>query len=133
MSAQAVTLAGRLQAEALMVDACVIERLAGQTFDETSGTYVDTWSEVYAGKCRVQAQDVLRVPEEQAGEQLYVLRRATLSVPMSVTDVRVDDRVTVTASALDPDLANRVYRVTDLAHKTYLTARRLPIEEVTSG
>ena len=45
--------------------------------------------------------------------------------------VRVDDVVEVTAS-LDPDLVGRKATVTDLAHKTLATARRLVVEEVTA-
>lgn len=133
MSAQAATIAGRTAAESLMVDTCLIEHRTGTSaLDETTGRYTDTWTTVYSGKCRIQARDVIRTPTAESGERLVTLKVLTCSVPMSVTGVKVDDRVTVTASALDPDLTNRAFRVADLFHKTHATARRLAIEEITS-
>lgn len=123
---------GRAAAQRLMVDTCVIDRKTGQVFDEQTGTYTDTWSTVYSGSCRVQDSG-LSGHQVEAGERAVELQTRTLQVPMTVLGLQVDDRVTITASALDPDLVDRVFRVSDLMHKSHATARRLPIEEVTSG
>ena len=51
-------------------------------------------------------------------------------VPMSVTGLRVGDRITVTASTHDADLVGRVFVVLGLAHGTHKTARRLQVQEI---
>ena len=45
--------------------------------------------------------------------------------------VRVGDVATITAAALDAQLVGKRFRVVGLAHKTFLTARRLQVQEVT--
>ena len=69
---------------------------------------------------------------QNVGEALVYQLLIDVQVPMSVTGLAVGDVVTVTASALDPDLVGRHFWVKDLAHKTHMTARRLGCEEVTS-
>lgn len=112
-----------------MVDACTIEYVSGTVRDEDAGTSTPTYSARYTGKCRVQATDTTQNPQD-AGEVSWTLQNLIVSVPMSVTGVEVDDRVTITASVLDPDLVGRVFTVGGLAHKTHATARRLRVVEV---
>jgi hypothetical protein len=128
--AERLVMRGRAQIERLMVDACLIDRKTGSVLDEDTGDYVDTYATVYEGKCRVQDSG-LSGHQVDAGDRPVELQTRTLQVPMTVTGVKVDDRVQVTASVLDADLVGRTFRVTDLMHKTHATARRLPIEEVT--
>lgn len=132
MTAEAALNAGRAAIEALMVDTCLIDRKTGSVLDEDTGKYVDTYETVYSGKCRVQDSG-LSGRRAEAGEQSFELQTRTLQVPITVTGVRVDDRAQVTVSVLDPDLVGRTFRIADLFHKSHATARRLPIEEVTSG
>ncbi|MEU4399777.1 DUF6093 family protein [Micromonospora orduensis] len=131
MSAAAVLVRGRAAAEALMVDACVIRRDAGTTYDPDTGYPTESTSEVYVGKCRVQQQSA-SAGDRDVGEAALLLLRLEVQLPMSVVGVRVDDVVEVTASVHDPDLPGRRFRVRELAHKTHATARRLGVEEVTS-
>jgi hypothetical protein len=51
---------------------------------------------------------------------------------MSAPAAAVDDIFTVTSSVLDPELAGCRFRVASLVHKTFMTARRLAVEEVQS-
>lgn len=120
---------GRAAAERLMVDTCIIDRRSGSVLDEDTGQYVDTYTTVYSGKCRIQVTDPGGRAAD-AGEQTSQIQSLVLQVPMTVSGVKVDDRVSLTASALDPDLVGRTFRVSDLMHKTHATARRLPVEEV---
>ena len=134
MSVIATTVAGRAAAEQLMTDICLVERKTGQVFDEDTGQYSDTWTTVYSGRCRVQEWGQINSgTAAQAGERTAELQTWGLILPMSVADAQVNDRATVTASALDPELVGRVFRVRDLYHKSHATARRLAVEEVTSG
>lgn len=133
MTATGVTLRARAAAEALMVDACTITRPAtAHTTDPTTGAVSYASGSLYTGKCRVQMLQGTRGDAlEQATERAISVQDAIVSVPMTVTGLRVDDVVTVTASVLDPDLVGRPYRVTSMTRKTYLTARRLICQEVT--
>lgn len=130
MSATGATLAGRVAAESLMVDACTITRAtAGSTFDETTLTYSGGSSAtLYSGKCRVKPRDNAdRVV--QYGERAVSFWPYIVSVPMSVTTVELNDVITVTASALDASLVGLSLRVREVLSGSHLTARRLSCEE----
>jgi len=132
MSAASVLARGRAAAEALMVDACVIRRVTGTTTDPNTGVITPTYSTVYTGKCRVQ-QTNPTAHSTDAGEARLLMLPRVLQLPVSTsTGIRADDQVTITASALDPDLADRVFTVRGEFAKTHATARRLGVEEVTS-
>lgn len=122
---------GRAAIEALMVDACTITRAGALVTDDNTGRVTDSPTTIYSGKCRVQQVAPISKPGEVAQAQVW-LQRLTLQVPITVTGVATDDRVTITASALDQDLVGRVFHVRELGHKTHATCRRLQIEEVTS-
>jgi hypothetical protein len=131
MSATTAVLAGRRAAEALMVDACTIQRVTGTSTNDTTGVVTPTYSTIYAGKCRVQQIVPVSKPADIGQAQVW-LQRLELQVPISVTGIASDDLVTITASLLDADLVGRTFRVRELGHKTHLTARRVQLEEQTS-
>jgi hypothetical protein len=131
MSLTSTLARGRRAAERLMVDACVISRDSGTTYDPVTGYPTPNTPEVYAGKCRIQ-QQAASAGQRDVGEATVLLLRLEVQLPMSVIGVQVDDVVEVTASVHDPDLPGRRFRVRELAHKTHATARRLGVEEVTS-
>ena len=131
MSATTAVLAGRRAAEASMVDACTIRRQTGTSTDDTTGVVTPTYSTVYAGKCRVQQKAPASKPGDVAQAAVW-LQRSELQLPMSAPPARSDDRVDITASALDPNLPGTVYHVRDVGSKTHSTMRRYQIEQVTS-
>jgi hypothetical protein len=131
MSATTAVLAGRRAAEALMVDACTIQRVTGTSTNDTTGVVTPTYSTIHAGKCRVQQIVPVSKPADIGQAQVW-LQRLELQVPISVTAIASDDLVTITASLLDADLVGRTFRVRELGHKTHLTARRVQLEEQTS-
>jgi Family of unknown function (DUF6093) len=129
MSIEAAIQRGRAAAEALMVDACVIKHKTGES--TSGGVITPTYSTLYTGKCRVQ----VKAPAGQgqnAGEAFLVVERHEVQLPMTVTGLREGDQITITASALDPDLVGRVYVVRDVLRKSHLTSRRVTVLEVTS-
>lgn len=136
MSAPSVTRAGQAAAERLMVDTCTVTRVTapGAPINETTGQYpAASTSSVYAGKCQVQYRDGL-ARGALAGERDQMIARLIVKVPMSASGFQVDDVVTITATGTDSDtdLASRTFRVAELFHKTYATARRLVVEEAQS-
>ena len=123
---------GRRMADDLMVDACTIVRRAGTaSFNQVTGRSVLASTPVYAGRCQV------RIPQAQpatpeAGERTAVVLTAIVKVPVTVVGIQPGDIVTVTASAHDPDLVGRTFRILGLHHKTWSTARKLDVEETTA-
>lgn len=125
------TVLARAQAAALasMVDAGRIRHKTGEATDAV-GNVTPTYAVVYAGPCKVQQQKGIARPAN-VGEAEVFLSRLELHIPMSVTGVSSDDVLDLTASA-DPDLLGRLFHVRELAHKTWASARRYSIVEVTS-
>lgn len=130
MTAASVMARGRARAESMMVDACVIRRQTGSTVDPNTGAEVPTYEQVYAGKCRIQFRG-LATESPTSGQQRVDLLTTELQLPITVTDVHVNDVAEITAS-LDPDLPGRLLRVNNRMHKTHATARRLSVEEISS-
>lgn len=85
---------------------------------------------VYTGPGKVQTHE----PHESArksGEHIYIEQRYHLHLPISATEADVGDSVTVTSSATDAQLVGREYRVAGEHAKTWATARRLLLDEIT--
>lgn len=115
-----------------MRDAC---RLNGPDvkgpLDEASGQYTPVAGTLrYAGRCKVQLRVSATGSEPVAGDRALTVLRYELHLPMTAAAAVVDDVVTITAAASDPELVGRRFRVAALVHKTDLTARRLIVEEV---
>lgn len=127
MSATSVLARARVAAVALMVDACTIRRPAGSGSDD-DGNVTYTYTDLYAGRCRVQ-QRRGQAGQADVGEDFQLLLRLEVHLPVSVVGLEVGDEVTVTASAHDADLVGRVFLVRDLAHKSHPTARRVGVTE----
>lgn len=133
MSATSVTLAGRAAAGRLMVDACTVKRLTSHSTDPETGLVTPTYTTVYTGKCKVQ-----RTPHPTnsrpltVGEAVVFAAYIELHLPTSVLGVGTDDIATITVVLLEPDLVGTVFHLRELAHKTFQTARRFGVQEITS-
>jgi hypothetical protein len=133
MSAASALARGQAAAAALMVDACTIRRrAAGGTTDPVTGYPSQSWTGLYAGKCRVQ-QHQASAGREDVGEDHLLLLRLEVQLPVSVTGLAVGDEITVTAAAYDADLVGRTFLVHDLAHKSHPTSRRVQCLERTAS
>lgn len=131
MSIESAILRGRAAAEAIMVDACVIRRKTGES--TIGGVVTPTYSTLYTGKCRVQVKSDSQSGQGQnVGEAYLVVERLEVQLPVTVTGLQEGDRITISASALDPDLVGRVYAVRDVLRKSHLTSRRVTVLQVTS-
>jgi hypothetical protein len=131
MSASSITMRGRAAALALMQDACTVQRLTGSVADPETGNLTPTYTAVYSGPCKLQQAAPPANPTE-VGEAAVFIGQLVLHLP--VTDatalVRPDDLVTVTACALDASLVGKTFKLRGPAHKSYATARRFPLVEV---
>jgi hypothetical protein len=131
MSLASALARGQAAALALMQDACEIRRRTGSTVDGNTGEEVSTYADVYTGKCRVQ-QQTGQAQEQTPGEDAQLLVRVEVQLPITVTGLLVDDEVTITAAAHDPDLVGQVFAIRDLFAKTHPTSRRVGVTRRTS-
>lgn len=112
-----------------MVDSCDITR-AGDPVTDANGNVTVPTTSVYSGKCKLQTQEGYP-SNPDAGEHQWTAATYTVHVPVSGTGgVRVGDTVTVTDS-FDPANVDRVFRVESTPRKTFGSAFRLVVEEVT--
>lgn len=131
MTAAALTMAGRAAAEALMTDTCTITRAGTPTTDPDTGEVTDNPTTVYTGRCKVQQANVQSRPQSP-GEAAVLMVRREVHLPVATSGgIRAGDLVEITACPLDPDMVGRRLRVRDEHGKTFATARRLGVEEVT--
>lgn len=130
MSAQGLTLRGRAAAESLMVDACTVHR-PGAPVTDADGNVTASLTLVYTGMCKVQ-QTIAQSSNPTAGGHSFTVQDSRVDLPVTAGPLLVSDVVTLTASVLDPQLVGRKFRVVELFHKTYATAQRIRVEEVTA-
>lgn len=132
MSAADALRAGRREAEALMVDACVIRRGGATVIDPDTGNVTDgVGATVYTGMCKVQSKDAATASPDAGGHSFVTVSRQ-VHIPANGADVRDDDVVEVTASAFNTFTVGKRYRVEGFTPDTYDTAARLPVKEMTS-
>ena len=103
-----------------------------RVLDEDTGQYVDTPGPLkYAGVGKVQTTDTIGRATD-AGDRVVMVTRFEVHLPISAAQAAVDDVWTQTASAHDAQLVGKQFRVASLVQKSYMTARRLAVEEVQS-
>lgn len=128
MTALDIIAEGRAVARSLMVDTCSISADVPPVYDAASDSYLPAPGTLrYAGPCRVKPRDNADRVVEAAG-QTVSLWPYVVVVPVDATDIEVNDRVTITAAGLDPELTDLVLRVRDVPKGSLLTARRLGCE-----
>jgi len=129
VSAEAAVLAGRREAEALMVDLCDVYRPGDPVTDPETGEVSAGFTLPYYGPCKVQ-QTISQASNPSAGGHQFTVQDSRIDFPVDAGPLLVDDVVTITASVLDPQLVGRVFRVAELFHKSFATAQRTRVEEV---
>lgn len=115
-----------------MIDVCTISRRTGTSYDPVTNDDVATATTIYQGRCRIQ--DVQ--PFGGARVQQFGGRPVTTSgyfavLPADAAQVRIEDTVTITASA-DPQLVGRSMRVTEVLVDTFHAHRRLLLEDMST-
>lgn len=124
---------GRAEAEALMIDTCVIRAASSNSsFDEASGAYVTTPGAVlYTGPCKRQSPAGVRAEIiAEAADHNSTLSRLQLHIPASAPQIPLGALVTLTAAPLEPRSIGRRWRVDGPAGKSFATAQRLNVMEV---
>lgn len=122
-------MAGRVEAEALMQDWCVVTR-PGEPFTDADGVVVTPVIQAYAGRCRVQSATA-QAASPVAGGHGFTVERLQLQFP-ATTPLQVDDSARITVSELDPTLLGLSFRLVELARGSHRTAARWNAELVTA-
>lgn len=112
----------RSEAESLMTDAAIIERVTGTTLDPDNGARVKTWSLVQESPARILRVQV-QIRDQQAAGQSLTQATVEGRLPWHVSDLRLGDRVTLTASG-DPRLLGLPITLTEVDHATHAVSRR---------
>lgn len=134
----------RAEAEAGMVDVCVITRdgVGAPVFNETTGQYdnpprVTVYGPVLAphfGKCKFQVAGIANAAAAvvDAGERAANVQGGELQLPVTDTgDVAVNDVAELISSVTDSSRVGRKYTIAARFDKTYATSRRLRLMEGT--
>ena len=132
MSRASVLARGRVFAAGGFVDTCTITRVINITTDILSGQVAKQTEIVYAGVCRIQQSSAAAGPST-VGQA--AIRTVTLELQLPVVgseDLRPDDKVVILTCVHDSDLVGREFFITGEHHATHKTARRLPLQEITS-
>lgn len=135
MGRENVLLASRafLVTSGALSDACVIERPSGESTNPNTGAVTKLWAQVYAGPCRVQAASANWAGPSDVAEAALRLASSELQLPVVGSEgLRIDDRVTITASLNDADLVGRQFTLTGESRKSHASTRKLPLLEILS-
>lgn len=128
MSAVDAVLAGRREAQALMLDTCTVHR-PGEPITDSDGNVTPSLTLLYTGPCKIQ-QTLAQSSNPEAGGHQFTVQDTRWDTPVAAGVFAVNDVVTIVDAVLDPQLTGRVYRVTDPFHKTGATAQRTRVEAV---
>jgi len=129
MSAADVVLAGRREAEALMVDSCRITSAGDVVTDPDTGEVTRTRTTVYEGRCKVQSKDSATSNPEAGGATFTVVSRQ-VHIPANAAEIHDGYEVEITGSLLNSFTVGKVYRVAGFTPDTFDTAFRLPVKEI---
>jgi hypothetical protein len=121
----------RANAEALMVDTCVIERPGAPVTNPDTGVVTPSVTVVYTGKCKVQSRDT-QAASPEAGEHAFTVVSRQVHIPANAANVKDGDVVTITASQLNAFTVGKQYRVEGFTPDSFDTAARMPVKEVLS-
>lgn len=134
MTLAGILAGGQAAAESLMTDTCVVTRGAPSSgsLDPVTGLPVaGTPTTVYTGKCRLTAprETVTAGSQRPSAGDVAVTATSTLSIPISAARLRIDDRVTITAS-VNPSLGATSFTVSKLLSGSHMTAQRVSVTAV---
>lgn len=118
------------EAEAMMVDTCIIDRPGEPVTDPDSGAVTPSHTLVYEGKCKVQ-QTQAQASSPEAGGAVFTVQTSRLDLPVGAGPIETGDRIRITGARFDPALLGSEFRVTELFKKSWPTAQRIPVEELT--
>ncbi|MGG5172673.1 DUF6093 family protein [Pseudarthrobacter sp. J1738] len=122
--------AGRLAAQATFIDTYKVERPGEPVTDPDTGVVSPGLTLIWTGKGKVQV-NAPAASTPLAGSHEFTVQSMSLHLPVNAGPFGIGDVATVVASPLDPGRIGNKLRITALFDKTYATAQRLKVEQVT--
>ena len=125
---------GRENAESLMTDECTVVRPGEAATDPDTGEVKPTFTQVYAGHCKVQTSGGL-ASENTEGSAAQAMGAVSLvwslyvRFPYGTPGLRAGDVVEVTESANPLLVGRRLRLVSPQSEKTHATACRWNVKE----
>ncbi|MGY5202975.1 DUF6093 family protein [Bifidobacterium adolescentis] len=125
---------GRENAESLMTDECTVVRPGEAATDPDTGEVKPTFTQVYAGHCKVQTSGGL-ASENTEGSAAQAMGAVSLvwslyaHFPYGTPGLRAGDVVEVTESANPLLVGRRLRLVSPQSEKTHATACRWNVKE----
>lgn len=113
-----------------MIDTCIIDRPGEPVTDPESGAVTPSYELVYEGKCKVQ-QTLAQSSSPEAGGAVFTVQGTRLDLPVGVGPVVPGDRVQLSSGALNSALLGNTYRLMEIFEKSWQTAQRVRLEELT--
>lgn len=120
---------GRVEAEAIMYETCVVSR-PGEPFTDADGVVITPLVGVYAGKCKIQTT-VAQAASPVAGGHVFTVENLQLHFPVG-SGLVTGDSTLVTASLMDESNVGKIFRLVELARGSQRTAARWNVELVTA-
>lgn len=117
MSILSVTSEGQAAHEAIMVDSCLITRASTDPLDPTPTT-------VYDGPCLFKVEGRIPVTAPDAAGTQTALDRVVCKIPVSVTGVDLNDKITC-VSSINPSLVGDTFYVVGLLSQSAASSQRI--------
>ncbi len=115
-----------------MLDTCRIRAVTGETTDPNTGKVTPTYGNpVYSGKCKLQNQRASFPSTPDAGEHQFTVTPTELHLPITGTAPVGTGLVVEITGSIDPANVGRVFRIRSGDRKSYGTALRCQVEEIT--
>lgn len=137
----------RAAVEALQDDACIITRGGTPVLNQATGKLeAAAGATVYSaatlgeggrsladtdgvgGRCSINYPSNAQVSHRDEGGRQVLDATPEARIPLDAPVVLEGDILTVVSSRRDPQLVNKVFRVTDVTEKTFVVSRRLVLE-----
>lgn len=115
-----------------MLDTCRVRKVTGNTTDPVTGVVTPAYGPaVYQGKCKLQQLRGSLPSTPDAGEHRWTVGPLELHVPVTGTGAIQTGMVADILTSVDPANVGRVLRIRIGDRKSFQSALRLAVEEVT--
>lgn len=132
MRVRGFTARAQRMAESLMLDTCRIRAVTGNTTNTTTGVAAPIYgAAVYEGKCKVQQMRGALPSTPDAGEHRWTVAPLELHLPVVGTAAVKTDHLVEVLASVDAANVGRKFRIRTGDRKSFQSAVRFAVEEVT--
>lgn len=122
----------RREAEALMVDECVVKRATGET-ELVDYEPVPVYETLYEGRCKIGGDRPHETPVIVGAAASVIVQRHIVHLPVAAGPFDDGDVVTITAALTQPHLVGNVYRIAGADERSLQTSQRMYVDILGGG